>query len=658
MKGLMKKLAAAALCVTCSGPLWAQQEISPIMGNGNFIFRSYEAQQVPAARLGNSTRFAALVRGGKLYLTAQDAISLALENNIDIESNRYNALTSISQLIRSQAGGPLPGVPSANSQSGSVASGQGVSGSQSAAGVSNSGNGGGSASSTNGTITQIGPTTPTLDPVFTDVQSYAHRSSPQPNLTQSQTINLIQNTRSYSEALNVGLITGGQVTITYKDSYLRENAPTDDLNPTSAPSLQLSVQHNFLQGFGVAVNSRNITVAKANLGITDLNFKQEVISVVVNVLNLYYGLSADYEDVKAKRTAVDVARRFFEDNKKKVQIGTMAPLDVTTAEAQEASSEEALVESETTLQQAQISLKNVLSRNGLADPILAQAEIIPLDHIDVPEKEDLPPMKQLVATAFANRPDLAANDLNLKNSKTSALGTTNGVLPQLSGFASATNKGLSGVAQPALVSGFSGSTGASGLPSGYIPCPASVGPKGSICEVPPASLVGGIGTGLGQVFDRHFPSESAGAYFSPTLRNRQALADQAIDQLSLRQTELENLRTANQVSVDVSNQTVALQQARIRYQAAVKNRILEEQLLSAEQKKFSLGASTTYNVVQQERDLATAQSTEVADLVAYSNARVSLDQTLGTTLRTNNISIDEATKGHVSRASSLPASLP
>jgi hypothetical protein len=225
---------------------------------------------------------------------------------------------------------------------------------------------------------------------------------------------------------------------------------------------------------------------------------------------------------------VDVARRFFEDNKKQVQIGTMAPLDVTTAEAQLATSEEALVESETTLEQAQINLKNLLSRNGLADPILAQAEIIPLDHIDVPEKEDLPPMKQLVATAFANRPDLAANDLNLTNSKTSALGTRNGVLPQLSGFASATNKGLSGVAQPAVVSGFSGSTGASGLPSGFIPCPAGVGAKGSICEVPPSSLVGGIGTGLGEVFDRHFPSESAGTYFSPTLRNRQALADQAV----------------------------------------------------------------------------------------------------------------------------------
>ena len=134
---------------------------------------------------------------------------------------------------------------------------------------------------------------------------------------------------------------------------------------------------------------------------------------------------------------------------------------------------------------------------------------------------------------------------------------------------------------------------------------------------------------------RDFPSQSGGVFFGPTLRNRQAVADQGIDQLSLRQTELENERTINQVGVDVSNQLIGLQQARIKYQAAVKSRVLEEQLLDAEQKKFSLGASTTYNVVTQQRDLATAQATEISTLAGYSQARILLDQTLGTTLKTN-----------------------
>jgi outer membrane protein TolC len=594
-----------------------------------------------------------------LYLTAQDAIALALENNIDIESNRYNALIALSNLRRAQAGGPLPGVPSGASQVGAIASGQGVTGSEAAAGVGGSGGSGGGGNAVNATITQIGSSTPPLDPVFSDVQSYSHLSTPQYQQTVSQTINLIQNSRYYSEGLSQGLITGGTVSINYTDSYLNENAPTDVLNPSSSASLSVQFQHYLLQGFGRALNARTITIDRANLTINDLNFKQEVIGVVVSVLNGYYGLSADYEDVKAKQSALDVAQRFFEDNKKQVQIGTLAPLDVTTAEAQVASSQEALVVSQTTLQQDQLTLKSLLSRNGLADPVLSRVDIIPLDHISVPEKDDLPPIKQLVSTAMANRPDLATDKLNLANNVTSALNTRNAVLPTLVVFGGATNNGLSGVARTVPVSGASGvGNSTSSLPSGFIPCPPGVGPKGSVCEVPDPSLVGGIGNALGQIADRHFPSESGGVYFGATLRDRSALADAAIDQLSLRQQELENVRTANEVVVDVSNQYIGLQQARIRYQSAVKNRVLEEQLLTAEQKKFGLGASTTYNVVQQERDLATAQSTEVAALVAYSQARVTLDQTLGTTLNSNHVSIDEATTGKVSRASVLPATLP
>jgi outer membrane protein TolC len=160
------------------------------------------------------------------------------------------------------------------------------------------------------------------------------------------------------------------------------------------------------------------------------------------------------------------------------------------------------------------------------------------------------------------------------------------------------------------------------------------------------------------VFRRNFPSERAGVFFNANIRNRSAQADHNIDELSLRQVELENRRSLNQIAVDVSNQVIGLQQARVRYQAAVKNRVLAQQLLDAEQKKFSLGVSTTFNVVQQQRDLATAQSNEVASLVAYSNARVALDQTLGTTLEQNGVSVKEAFNGRLSRPSVLPAQLP
>ena len=157
---------------------------------------------------------------------------------------------------------------------------------------------------------------------------------------------------------------------------------------------------------------------------------------------------------------------------------------------------------------------------------------------------------------------------------------------------------------------------------------------------------------------RNFPSESVGAYYSGYFRNRQAQSDYAIDQLSMRQSQLQTAKDLNQVAVDVSNQSTGLQQATIRYQAAVKNRVLQQQLLDAEQKKFKLGSSTTYLVVQQQRNLATAQSSETAALVTYANARIALDQTLGTTLQANNVSMGEAETGRVARRSTLPEKLP
>ena len=171
-------------------------------------------------------------------------------------------------------------------------------------------------------------------------------------------------------------------------------------------------------------------------------------------------------------------------------------------------------------------------------------------------------------------------------------------------------------------------------------------------------FVGGMGTALGQVFGNNFPSQSVGAYFQAQAFDRVAEADYAIDQLSLRQQQLGVAKTVNQVQVDIMNATVALRQARARYEAATQNRILQQQLYEAEQKKFAAGESTTYNVTQQQRDFVTGQSSELAALVGWENARISLDQTTGATLEVYHVSIGDAQSGKVARPSSLPAQLP
>ncbi|HEY7211782.1 MAG TPA: TolC family protein [Bryobacteraceae bacterium] len=655
----MKRFQKIIAVTCCAGTLWAQQQaITPQKPTGFIMIRPYKAASIPPVRLGNSTRLQSLVRAGKLYLTAQDAIALALENNIDLELDRYNPIIDQWNLERAEAGGALPGVPSGQTQSTQVASGQGAAGSQAAAGVSGGGGGNGGTNAVGATISQIGSVTPVLDPVIQSVNAFSHISTPSANTRQIGVVNWIQSKRNYTDSISQGLISGGEISLSFSNSYLDENVPSDFLNPTNGTTLELQLQHNLLRGFGVALNARNINVQKRNLQIDDTTFATEVMGAVANVLNLYYGLAADYEDVRAKQSAFEVAQRFFENNKKQVQVGTMAPIDVTTAEAQVASSQQDLVVSQTTLAQQEVQLKNVLSRNGLADPLLAEVQIVPIDRIVVPEKDSLPPMKQLVATALANRPDLQGQRLNLENLKTSALNTENGVLPRAVGLASTTQQGLAGAPRIVPIEGASGIIGGDAIPPGIIRCPPGIGQPGQFCIIPDKYFVGGVGNALGQMIRRNFPSESGGGFFSADMPNRQAQADYAIDQLSMRQSELGMRKDLNQVAVDVSNQMIGLQQARARYQAAVHNRTLQQQLLDAEQKKFSLGASTTFLVVQQQRDLATAQSAEVAALVAYSNARVALDQTLGTTLDVNHVSIDEARTGQVARRSTLPEKLP
>jgi outer membrane protein TolC len=173
-------------------------------------------------------------------------------------------------------------------------------------------------------------------------------------------------------------------------------------------------------------------------------------------------------------------------------------------------------------------------------------------------------------------------------------------------------------------------------------------------------LNGGIGDALGQVLRRNFPTNRVAAVFQTPLRNDQAQADFAIDQLQLRQSQIQLGKDLNQVAVDVSNYVVAMRQARGRYRAAVQTRILQQQLLDAEQKKLAGGASTLFNVVQQQRDLVASQSAEIAALVDFSNARLALDQTLGTTLEVNHVSLDDARAGKVQRLSSIaePAKQP
>ena len=584
------------------------------------LIRDYRYQELAPVDLANSGRLEALLRAGNIYLSLADAIALALENNLDIAYQRYGALNASANLLRAQAGGLLRGVPSGVQSATTNALAQ--SGITSVAGTASASSGSASSSASGTIITATGSTIPNYDPSVYVSYGAAHQTTPVANTVTTGTTSVAANGTAASFGYQQAFATGTTVALAWNDSTVTSNNLFNSLNPNTIANLNLTVTQQLLQGFGLAVNRRNIRIAKNTQKVTDLNFKLQVIATVAQVIAAYWDLVSFTENVKVKEQALALSRKLYDDNKKQVEIGTLSPISIVQAESEVATNEQALVNAQTQLLQQETLIKNALSRTGVASPSISEAHIIPTDRIRVPEKDQTEPLQDLVSRALENRPELAQGQINIDSQKLGLQGTRQELLPSLTVQASLTNNGLAGQATP-----YGGAD---------------------------QFFVGGLGTATEQVFARNFPSYSIGFGLSVPLRNRTARADMVMDQIALRQLELSQQRQVNQVRVDVRNGLIAIQQALAGYQAAAKARDLAEQVLDAEQKKYALGASTVFLVIQYQRDLAAARSNEVAAESAYAKARVQLDQAVGRTLEANNISIDEAVKGKVAQAPSAP----
>ncbi len=622
--------AVSILCVLLLAipPVGAQEVHSNFMTG---VINPYRPHVVPPVKLSNSNRIEKLLRAGILYLSLQDTIALALENNLDIELQRYGAQISDASLLRAKAGGLLRGVPAAITQGPSSAPTQ----VGQATGISTSASSQVSSAQSNNSgtlITATGTTVPTLDPTLYGFVQVGRNTNPQTSTFVSGTNNLLTTSTISTFGYAQNFLTGTQFQAGLSNSTINTNSLRADLNPSTSSTLAIQVTQPLLQGFGVAVNSRYIQIARNNREASDLIFKEQVINIIASVINLYWDLVSFNEAVKVQQQAVDLNNKLLSDNKKQVEIGTLAPISIVSAEAELATAQQALTLAETRVLQQETVLKNALSRNGVESPSLADARIIPTDRIRVPEIEAVSPIQDMVVEALRSRPDVAQLKIQLTNDKISLRGSKSQLLPSLTATA--------GISNNALVGSLS-----------TLPLP----PDEPFRYVTPYFL-GGYGAALGQLFRHNFPNYSASITLSVPLRNRSAQADMILDQLTVRQREIAIQQLQNQVRVDVQNALIALQQSRAVYQAAVKTRVLREQTLEAEQKKLSLGASTIYNVILIQRDLAQSQSDEVNALSSYSRAKVQMDAAIGQTLERNNVSIAEAFTGSVSRPpSALPA---
>jgi outer membrane protein len=568
----------------------------------------YDPKIAPPINVSNTTRLDQLVRAGNLYLSLNDAVALALENNIDIEIQRYNFSLADVDLDRAKIGAPIRGGTNVLSN-GLVPAG----------GVSNAG--------TVGTTNAgLGPLT-SLDTVFNSTINWQHNTTPQNNTITTGTTALVSRNQLYNFGVTQGFITGATATLSYNNTNTFANAPGNSINPVTNSFMDLTITQPLLQGFGMSLNNRYIRIAKNNIRVTDLAFQQQVITTVNTVVQAYWTLVTYISSVDVANQSLAQSTKLYEDNKKQVDIGTLAPIAIIQAEAQMATDQSTLVNAQTNVLQQETAVKNLLSRNGVASTVIADVHIIPTDQITIPDVEQIRPVQDLVAQALDQRPDLAQARVQVENAKINLGGARNAMLPTINLVGDVRNNGLSGSANTVP------------LPTGFR-APAA----------PDPFFIGGYGDVLSQLFGRNFPTYSVGATLSIPLRNRSAQADMATAQLNYRMTELQLQKAINQIRVDVQTALTALLQARTQYVAAAKAVDLQAQTLDAEQKKLALGASTPYNVILIQRDLATAQLTQVQARQTYAFARVQLDQATGQLLERNNVQIDEARSGHVSKA--------
>ena len=584
-----------------------------------------ERRIVPPPKLTNSPRLQQLVRAGNLYLSVQDVIALVLENNLDIAVQRYSPFLSREVLRRAESGNILRGVDTPI-----VAGPTSVS----TAGVSTNANGlaGGSGfGAGGGIVTQVGPSPPNLDPVLSLGVTDGHYTIPESNTVLNQTTALVENYRAAYVQYNQTFITGANAAFTFYESRTHLNSSTPLENPALTGYLDLTINQPLLQGFNIAVNSRDIKVARNNMKASSLQVELQVATTVSAVLNLYWDLVSFNDAVRIKQQALDTAQQLYDGNRKQAEIGAMAGIEVTRAAAGVSSSKEDLLIAQTNVQQQEIVLKNALSRNATENAWLDDVHIVPLDPIEIPKTGEIRPVQDLVQEALAKRVEIQQNKTNLDSQKIMLTGTRNALLPTLSAYAEFTNHGLAGPVNPL-----------------YNNC----------CGAPGSYFVGGTGTVMSQILGRDFPDYSAGFSLNIPFRNRTAQADYVTDELQLRQGELQLQRATNQVRVDVKTAVIGLDQARTRCQTAVDTRVLAEQSLTAEQKRFQSGISTVAMVIQAQKDLANDQDAEVQAMANYTHARIFFDSALGRTLEVNHISMQEALDGRVERESVIPADLP
>jgi outer membrane protein len=580
----------------------------------------YMAPSVDQPKLTNSQQLEDMIHDGKIELSLQDCIALALQNNLDIEIQRYNPWLAEANILSAEGGGQFA----------------------------------------SGNLPSL-----SFDPVVSATSTISDNNTPvnNPFLTGAGLGLTAFTTHTTTANFNYsqGFATGTSIFVAMNNTRVSSTTSANTFNPYVQSTLEFAFTQQLLNGFGIGVNRRSITITKLDKQIADSVFEQQVITSVTAVENAYWELVYARDNIKVGQESLTLAQQTYDDNKKQVDIGTLAPLELVQAEAQVAQAQQTLITDQTVELQNQTILLNLIVKD-VTDPALLNVEIVPTDELQPNANQAVPDLAESLKEALANRPDVQQAGLTIKTDDVNVHATRNALLPTLSVGGEYTSVGLAGNSTTST------STTTSEGPDLAVPVldadgNAVLDPVTGLpiyvsevtgTNTTTTSHTSGIGEAYTETFHNRFPDYAAQFTLSIPIRNRQAQAASARAQLTERQDEAHQRQTENNVLVDVRNAIIELVQGKAALDAATKTRILDQETLDDEEKKLKLGASTIFNVVVDQNTLAGAASAEVRALANLVEAQVNYDRAMARTLSVNHITVADATNGVVPRDTLIP----
>lgn len=587
---------------------------------------------VPASDLRNSARVYALLHDGKLELSLDEAIALALENNLDIVIQRYNLPIADTDILRAGAGqsprgvsnGLVAGTPGGGAAitSGAGAGGAGAGGTIPLPG----GAGAGQAGIVTSTL-GAGPPVPNFDPTLTTTISANDATTPQSVSFITGTTQLVSHTGQANFTYQQAWSPGTQLSVNFTNTRQSNNDVYNLFNPTLNSGLTVTLTQPLLQGFGTSVNGRNLVIARNNREISDIAFRHQVEATVTQVEEIYWDTVSARDTVQVARESLATAQTILRDDERQLRIGTMIPLDVAQQQSVVANDQQSLTTAETNYEYQKLLLLNAVTKN-MTDPVLLNAEVVPTDEITLAPGGAVEPVQDLVREALEHRPELAISRVNLRNQAISMKAIHNELLPSLNLDASYGANALAGVS----------------VPPGQLP--AFFGGGGNRSFVAGES---GIGSNLSSLIQGNYPTYAVGLTLTIPIRNRGAQADAIRAQLENRQSLAQYQQSVNEIVLEVRQAQFSLQQDRAAVKAAQQAVQLDEQTLAADRKRVALGAGVISTVITDQSNLTGARQNLVATLSNYQIARVQMNELVGRTLAADRISIQEAETGRVTQ---------